>query len=76
VIVGLREQAGRPDNFHLYNTRNGLLSVVRTFDAASVRALLETLPAVASSRIARREDIAGAPRPWGGETFYVELALG
>jgi SAM-dependent methyltransferase len=76
VIVGLREQAGRPDNFHLYNTRNGLMSVARTFDAAAVRALLEGLPAVASGRIARREDIAGAPRPWGGQTFYVELLVG
>jgi len=76
VIVGLREQAGRPDNFHLYHTRNGLMSVARTFDAASVGALLEALPAAASERIARREDLAGAPRPWGGHTFYVELLLG
>lgn len=76
VLVGLREQAGRPDNFHFYHTRNGLMSVARTFDAASVGALLEALPAVASGRIARREDIAGAPRPWGGQTFYVELLLG
>lgn len=76
VIVGLREQAGRPDNYHLYSTRNGLMSVARTFDAASVRTLLEGLPAVASGRIERRDDIAGAPRPWGGQTFYVELLVG
>ncbi|HEY4242493.1 MAG TPA: class I SAM-dependent methyltransferase [Kofleriaceae bacterium] len=75
VIVGLREQAGRPDNYHLYNTRDGLMSVGRTFDAASVRALIEGLPAAATSRIARREDLAGASRPWGGETFYVELTV-
>lgn len=76
VILGLREQAGRPDNLHLYNTRNGLMSVARTFDAASVRALLDGLPAAAADRIAGREDLAGAPRPWGGQTFYVELRVG
>lgn len=76
VIVGLREQEGRPDNLHLYLTRNGLMSVARTFDASSVSALLEALPAAAAGRIARREDLAGAPRPWGGQTFYVELLLG
>lgn len=75
VIVGLREQPGRPDNFHFYLTSNGLMSVARTFDAASVRALLETLPAAQARRIAGREDLPGAPRPWGGETFYVELLL-
>jgi SAM-dependent methyltransferase len=76
VIVGLREHPGRPDNLHLYNTRNGLLSVARTFDAASVAALLDELPAEASSRIARCEHVAGATRAWGGETFYVELVVG
>ncbi len=75
VLIGLREQAGRPDNFHLYHTRDGLMSVVRTFDAASVRALLAALPPAAARRIAHRADLAGAPRPWGGETFYVELLL-
>lgn len=76
VIVGLREHPGQPDNLHLYNTRNGLVSVARTFDAGSVHALLEALPAAASDRIVRGEQIAGAPRPWGGSTFYVELLVG
>lgn len=75
VIVGLREQSGRPDRFHLYHTPNGLVSVVRTFDAPSVGALLESLPSEAASRVVRRERIEGAARPWGGRTFYVELLL-
>ena len=51
------------------------MSVARTFDAAAVRALLEEPPPATSGRIARREDIPGAPRPWGGQTFYVELLV-
>lgn len=75
VLLGLREQAGAPDNVHCYLTANGLLSIARTFDDASVRALLAALPATAAARIAGRRDIPGAPRPWGGVTFYVELRL-
>lgn len=76
VIVGLREQEGRPDNLHFYLTRNGLLSIAQTFDASSVGALLATLPAALAGRIVGRADLPGAPRPWGGQTFYVELSLG
>lgn len=75
VLLGLRRQPGRPDNLHLYATRNGLLNVARTFDAESVGALLEALPEAQRSRIASRVELPGAPRSWGGRTFYVELTL-
>jgi SAM-dependent methyltransferase len=75
VLLGLREQAGTPDNFHSYHTANGLMSIARTFDDAAVRAMLAELPEAAAARIASRHDLAGAPRPWGGVTFYVELLL-
>lgn len=75
VLLGLREQEGGNDNFHLYHTTDGLMSVARTFDEASVRALLDGIPADAAARIAACTRSPGAPRPWGGETFYVELAL-
>lgn len=75
VLLGLREQAGGNDRFHLYHTTDGLMSVARTFDEGSVRALLDGIPAEAAARIAARTQRPGAPRPWGGETFYVELLL-
>lgn len=75
VVLGLREQEGAPGGLHLYHTADGLVSVARTFDAASVEALLAALPAAAAGRIASRADLPGAPRPWGGVTFYLELAL-
>lgn len=75
VWLGLREQAGPPDRFHVYANDRGLVNVVQTFDAPSVEELLAALPAASSERIASRRRIPGAARPWGGETFYLELTL-
>ncbi len=63
VLVGLREDAGQPDNLHRYHTCDGLLSVVRTFDAASVRALPGRVAADGGGahRAARRHRRCGAP---------------
>jgi SAM-dependent methyltransferase len=76
VLLGLREQPGRSDRFHLYRTADGCVSVAKTFDADSVAELMASLPVAATARIASREQIAGAGRPWGGATFYIRLTLG
>jgi SAM-dependent methyltransferase len=75
VLLGFREQGGRADRFHMYQTANGHLSVAQTFDAASVDQLMAALPVAATARIAAREPFAGAARPWGGTTFYLQLNL-
>jgi ubiquinone/menaquinone biosynthesis C-methylase UbiE len=76
VLLGFREQRGRADRFHIYQTANGQVSVAQTFDAAAVAELMAALPSAASARIAARAQLAGAERPWGGTTFYLQLTLG
>jgi SAM-dependent methyltransferase len=69
VILGLRQVAGARDQVQIYASPEGFLEFAQVHSPATIKPLLEGLPATMTIQ-------PGKPRPWGGTEWFVVLDLG
>jgi ubiquinone/menaquinone biosynthesis C-methylase UbiE len=73
LVFGFRAMEDADDDVQLFYA-DGYFHIVQTFPRTRTEELMDALQE-ACPEVVTRENLAGGPRPWGGEVYYLVLGL-